>query len=80
MAKSGSAYKGEAASGPRAVHQVSCAGSLRRIDQIPHVRGERRAMPLLTGMTAGQGSNKSTEKGYGETWVTTDVKHGERGA
>ena len=37
-------------------------------------------MPLLTSMTVGQGSDKSAEKGYGETWVTTGVNHGERGA
>ena len=37
-------------------------------------------MPLLTSMTAGQGSDKSVEKGYGETWVMTGVKHGERRA
>ena len=37
-------------------------------------------MPLLTSTTAGQGSDKSVEKGYGETWVTTGVKHDKRGA
>ena len=37
-------------------------------------------MPLLTSTTTGQGSDKSAEKGYEETWVTTGVKHGERGA
>ena len=37
-------------------------------------------MPLLTSTTAGQGSNKSVEKGYGETWVTTGVNQGELGA
>ena len=44
--------------------------------EFSRVRGERRAMPLLTSMTAGQGSNKSAEKGYGETWVTMGVNHG----
>ena len=76
MAKSGSTYKGGAFRGPGAVHQGSRARSLRRIDQIPRVGGERRVMPLLTSTTAGQGSDKSAEKGYGETWVTTGVNHG----
>ena len=80
MAKPGSSYKGGAFSGPGVVHQGSRARSLRRIDQNPHVQGERRPRPLLTSMTAGQRSDKSAEKGYGETWVTTGVKHGERGA
>ena len=65
MAKSGYAYKGGALSGPGAVHQGSRAKSLWWIDQIPRVRGERRAMPLLTSTTAGQGSDKSAERGMG---------------
>ena len=76
MAKPGSTYKDGAFSGPGAVHQGSRVGSLRRINQIPRVQGERRAMPLLTSTTAGQGSAKSAEKGYGETWVTTGLNHG----
>ena len=47
-----------------------------RIDQISPVRGERRVVPLLSSTTVGQGSNKSAEKGYKETWVTIDVVHG----
>ena len=47
-----------------------------RIDQILRIRGERRVMPLLTGTTARQVSDKSEEKGYGETWVTIGVYHG----
>jgi len=78
MAKPGSTYKGGAFSGPSAVHQGSRARSLRRIDQIPRVGGERRAMPLLTSTTVGQGSDKSAEKGCGETWVVTGANHGER--
>ena len=35
-------------------------------------------MLLLISTTAGLGSDKSVEKGYGETWVTTDTNHGER--
>ena len=65
MAKPGSTYKGGVFSGLGTVHQGSHAGPLRRIDQIPRVRGERRAMPLLTSTTAGQGSDKSAEKGMG---------------
>ena len=76
MAKPGSTYKGGAFSGPSVVHQGSRAGSLWRIDQILRVGGERRAMPLLTSTTAGQGSDKSAEKGYGEMWVTTGANHG----
>ena len=76
MAKPGSTYKGGAFSGPGAVHQGSHAKSLWWIDQIPRVRGERRAMPLLTSTTAGQGFDKSAEKGYEETWVITYVTHG----
>ena len=45
-------------------------------NEFSRVRGERRAMPLLTSMTAGQGSDKSVEKRYGKTWVTADVNHG----
>jgi len=74
MAKLDPTYKGGALSGPSAVHQGSRARSLRRIDQIPRVRGKRRSRPLLTSTTVGQGSDKSAEKGYGETWVTTGVK------
>ena len=75
MAKPGSTYKGRAFSGPDAIHQGSCTGSLRlNRPKIPRVRGERRALPLLTSTTAGQGSDKSAENGYGETWVTTGVK------
>ena len=81
MAKLGPAYKGRAVSGPGVVHQGSCVGSLRMNRPNPsRVRGERRAMPLLTSTTTGQGSDKSVEKGYGETWVTTGVNHGEHGA
>ena len=80
LAKLGSTYKGGAFSGPSAVHPGSLAISLRWIDQIPRVRGERRAMPLLTSTTVGQGSDKSAEKGYGETWVMTGMNHGKRGA
>ena len=75
MAKPGSTYKGGAFSGPSVVHQGSRVGSLRRIDQILRVEGERRAMPLLTSTTAGQGSDKSAERGYRETWVTTSANH-----
>ena len=46
------------------------------IDQIPRLRGERRAVPLLSSTTAGQGSDKSVEKGYEEMWVTIGVNHG----
>ena len=45
------------------------------IDQILRVRGERRAMPLLSSTTAGQGSDKSAEKGYEEMWATTGMNH-----
>ena len=75
IAKSGSTYKGGAVSGPGMVHQGSCARSLRWIDQIPHVRGERCLRSLLTSTTVGQGSDKSIEKRYGETWVTIGVNH-----
>ena len=44
------------------------------------VQGERCPRPLLTSTTVGQGSDKSIEKGYGETWVTTGMNHGEHGA
>ena len=44
--------------------------------KIPRVWGERCLRPLLTSTTAGQGSDKSIEKGYGETWVTTGMNHG----
>ena len=60
--------------------RVPVQGHYEWIDQISLVRGERRAMPLLTSTTVGQGSDKSTEKGYEETWVMIGVKHGERGA
>ena len=66
MAKPGSTYKGGVFSGLGTVHQGSHAGPLRRIDQIPRVRGERRAMPLLTSMTVGQGSDKSAERVWGD--------------
>ena len=48
--------------------------------KIPCVRGERCLRPLLTSTSTEQGSDKSVEKGYGETWVTTGVNHDERGA
>ena len=48
--------------------------------KIPRVRDERRPRPLLTSTTAVQGSDKSTEKGYGETSITTGMNHDERGA
>ena len=56
--------------------RVPALDHYERIDQILRVRGERRVMPLLTGTTARQVSDKSVEKGYGETWVTTDANHG----
>ena len=75
MSKPGSTYKGGAFSGPGAVHQGSRVRSLRRIDQIPWVRVERRAMPLLTSTTVGQRSDKSAERGMGRrgsrpAWTT----------
>ena len=77
MANLGFTYKGGAFSGLGMVHQGSRVGSLRRIDQISRVQGERCPRPLLTSTTIGQGSDKSAEKRYEETWVTTGVNHGE---
>ena len=65
-AKPGPAYKGRAVSGPGAVHQGSCMGSLRTNRPNPLcVRGERCPRPLLTSTTAGQGFDKSAEKSTG---------------
>ena len=76
LARPGSAYNGRAVSGPGMDHQGSCAESLRMNRSIfSCVRGERRPRPLMTSMTAGQGSNKSAKKEYGETWVRADVNH-----
>ena len=66
MANPGPAYKGRAVSGPGAVHQGACAGSLtNESTKFLRVRGERCPRPLLTSTTAGQGSDKSAEKGTG---------------